>query len=286
MKKEAEYDIKIHFIHFGTEVTTPTPMFEIFIPYQVMATFLNIFKSFPTLNLVRQRAQYIGNTSKSCIHYPLDRDHNFQRILTWEDNDILDGTAVMHMVSFFERVCLRLQEITGHSYYTSAPSYLETERPYHQPGHLDDNRALQIPAEKLAYVLHIPLTIEGRVLRVWCNESKYYWIHTPFGRARMLRADVYHGGCYGSPGNAGLVVKFVPVGDIISDDQLGNLQSLPDPPVPPENVHETAWDHQKDAQPRNFCPSHKYAKAFRSACPYLFRHGNDPTLIFPTIKIE
>jgi hypothetical protein len=86
-----------------------------------------------------------------------------------------------------------------------------------QPPHWDFTGWRHVPARDLPWVLHVPLCKEGMMLHVWPTERdkethsapkfenfklgppKY--VHIAFGDAILLRGDVAHGGCFGSPGN-------------------------------------------------------------------------------------
>jgi hypothetical protein len=86
-----------------------------------------------------------------------------------------------------------------------------------QPPHFDVTGWQDIPANQLPHILHVPLCKEGMMLHVFPsqrNSSTHHlgnkekmvvgapiYVHIPFGDALLLRADVAHGGCYGSVGN-------------------------------------------------------------------------------------
>jgi hypothetical protein len=86
-----------------------------------------------------------------------------------------------------------------------------------QPPHWDFTGWRHVPAKSLPWVLHVPLCQEGMMLHVWPTErdqsthmeeciEKFKigpprYIHVAFGDALLLRADVAHGGCFGSRGN-------------------------------------------------------------------------------------
>jgi hypothetical protein len=286
MLQEAVSDTKVHFFfETPSQDFSTSAMFEMVIPYHVMSSLLVSFKFEPTLSWIRDRMHYISN-AKPNKYYPLYMDEKWEMI-HWEDNDLLDNTAVAHLSSYFEKVAT---ELTSHTklQYNILPSYLETRQPFHQRAHLDDNKATNRAKEGCIYVLHIPLTIEGRVLRVWANQDKNYLVHTPFGNARMLRGDIFHAGCYGNPGNSGLAVKFEPKGSVISVSELGHMPggTREEPPCSANESHGLAWDVTKRLSPGCSCPSLRYAACLREAHPYLFRQENDATLIAPHVSIE
>jgi hypothetical protein len=75
----------------------------------------------------------------------------------------------------------------------------------HQTLHLDVPEAEHFGEKKmLPYIVHIPLCTEGMALQVVSESGdnnppsfRYY----SFGEAAVLRADCWHGGCYGTKGN-------------------------------------------------------------------------------------
>ena len=104
---------------------------------------------------------------------------------------------------------------------------LGTKKPGHQQLHTDN-----IPSSLLAkqfakegsllersievgYVLHMPLMKEGMALRVERKDAagkslEVISLLIPFGSCLVVRADVRHSGCYGSPGNKRLHAAIVP----------------------------------------------------------------------------
>ena len=90
-----------------------------------------------------------------------------------------------------------------------------TDQDYQDP-HWDFVGWRFIKAVEMPWVLHIPLCKEGMMLHVWpthrdvathANEKEQLQMGTPklvfvaFGDYLLLRADVCHGGCFGSRGN-------------------------------------------------------------------------------------
>jgi hypothetical protein len=86
-----------------------------------------------------------------------------------------------------------------------------------QPPHFDVTGWQGLPAKQLPHILHVPLCEEGMMLHVFPSErdpkthnfgdkeqmkvGEPVFVHIAFGDALILRADVAHGGCYGSIGN-------------------------------------------------------------------------------------
>jgi hypothetical protein len=80
---------------------------------------------------------------------------------------------------------------------------------------------------RVPFVLHLPLCEEGLALQIWStwggNGTKHMLpklIFVPFGCALLLRADIYHAGCYGTRGNLRLH------GMILPPDLPRNTRSL------------------------------------------------------------
>jgi hypothetical protein len=91
-----------------------------------------------------------------------------------------------------------------------------TDDPQFQPPHWDFIGWRKIRAKDMPWVVHIPLCKEGMMLHVWPTDrdevthsqtsekmklGKPSLVHVSFGDALVLRADVCHGGCFGSTGN-------------------------------------------------------------------------------------
>jgi hypothetical protein len=86
-----------------------------------------------------------------------------------------------------------------------------------QPAHFDVTGWQGLPAKQLPHVLHVPLCKEGMMLHIFPSKrdpathhlgdrelmqvGEPVFVHIAFGDALLLRADVAHGGCYGSIGN-------------------------------------------------------------------------------------
>jgi hypothetical protein len=86
-----------------------------------------------------------------------------------------------------------------------------------QPPHFDVTGWQRLPAKQLPHILHVPLCEEGMMLHIFpsARDPKTHdlgdkeqmkvgepvFVHIAFGDALILRADVAHGGCYGSIGN-------------------------------------------------------------------------------------
>jgi hypothetical protein len=75
----------------------------------------------------------------------------------------------------------------------------------HQTLHLDVPEALNFePSNKIPYIVHIPLCNEGMALQIVGEDGCYnppLFRYYALGEAAVLRADVWHGGSYGTKGN-------------------------------------------------------------------------------------
>jgi hypothetical protein len=287
MRKYSLGDTKVLFF-FETPNFPDSKILELVIPYDVMATLLLTLKCNPSSSALRARAVPIS-TAKGCWYYPLHRGPNGYDDIQgsqWEDNDLLDGTFVMRLASYFQKISDTLSNHTGCKEYRVYPSYLETRVPCHQSMHLDDDMAYSRELKESVYILHVPLTGQGRAMRVLPDPEQRdleRMIHTPFGRGTVLRGDLYHAGCYGSKGNCGLAVKFIPVGTEVNLYKLGNLPGKFPGRVEPYEVHQLAWDARKSQSTGRVCPSENYTKGLKRNMPYLFRHGLDPTELLPAL---
>jgi hypothetical protein len=85
-----------------------------------------------------------------------------------------------------------------------------------QDPHWDFEGWRQIKAEEMPWIVHIPICKEGMMLHVWPTERDHAThslkdeklrlgtpklVYVAFGDYLLLRADVCHGGCFGSLGN-------------------------------------------------------------------------------------
>jgi hypothetical protein len=76
----------------------------------------------------------------------------------------LDGTLVLIMARYFKNIADTLSVNTGFKEYHIYPSYLKTKVPCNQGVHLDDEVALTRALKDIMYILHIPLTDQGRAM--------------------------------------------------------------------------------------------------------------------------
>lgn len=97
----------------------------------------------------------------------------------------------------------------------------------------------KVKAQDMPWVVHIPLCREGMMLHVWPTErdelthrsslerfklGKPKLIHVGFGDALVLRADVCHGGCFGSAGNMRFHMILRKEGCALATDKLHFLE--------------------------------------------------------------
>ena len=86
---------------------------------------------------------------------------------------------------------------------TMIPGFVTTGKAVHQGYHLD-NTEINFDTENEAFIVHIPLCVEGMWLRLAkleknkLNETMY---HIPFGRGIILPSYQLHSGHYGQEGN-------------------------------------------------------------------------------------
>jgi hypothetical protein len=97
----------------------------------------------------------------------------------------------------------------------------------HQKPHLDFPKAEFMRKGRVPFILHLPLCKEGLALQIWStweadgtSHVRPKLIFVPFGCALLLRADIYHAGCYGIKGNLRLH------GMILPPDLPRNTRSL------------------------------------------------------------
>jgi hypothetical protein len=98
----------------------------------------------------------------------------------------------------------------------------------------------KLKAKDMPWVVHIPLCREGMMLHVWPTErdidshteatekfklGKPKLVHVGFGDALLLRADVCHGGCFGSTGNMRFHMLLRNQGCALSTEQLHYLEN-------------------------------------------------------------
>jgi hypothetical protein len=97
----------------------------------------------------------------------------------------------------------------------------------HQKPHLDFPKAEFMRKGRVPFILHLPLCKEGLVLQIWStwegdgtSHVRPKLIFVPFGCALLLRADIYHAGCYRTKDNLRLH------GMILPPDLPRNTRSL------------------------------------------------------------
>ena len=142
----------------------------------------------------------------------------------WRDNSLLQNTTCYSLESLIHQIMDMLAttgEILldhGETSWTFYPSIVFTKgSASHQKPHLDFPMANTMRNGRVPYILHLPLCEEGLAIQVWkCWELQVEdtlcpkFMFVPFGSALLLRADVYHAGCYGSKGNLRLHGMILP----------------------------------------------------------------------------
>jgi hypothetical protein len=125
----------------------------------------------------------------------------------------------------------------------------------HQTLHLDVPEADNFGRKDiLPYIVHIPLCSEGMALQVVGangQENPPHFRFYSFGEAAVLRADCWHGGCYGSQGNIRLRIylahKDFP-GNQVVDSLLHKRCNLPDTALWPSASTILKHSQQSDTE--------------------------------------
>ena len=133
----------------------------------------------------------------------------------WQDNLLLNNSTCYSLESLIHQIMDRLETTgelalePGEISWEFYPSIVFTKgTASHQKPHLDFPMAHTMRAGRIPFILHLPLCEEGLALQLWkCWKGELLgsispkFIFVPFGSALLLRADVYHAGCYGTKGN-------------------------------------------------------------------------------------
>ena len=212
--------------------------FDYVVPGVVMRDFLMNFKTGDFYQKVKSLMQVIpGNSGTSYYQFhwmTTKKMYNDTNIYDWRDNELMETATSYSLESMMHQIMDQLAstgdillegEETCWQFY---PSLVFTKGPAsHQKPHLDFPRADCMRKGRVPFVLHLPLCEEGLALQIWStwggNGTKHMLpklIFVPFGCALLLRADIYHAGCYGTRGNLRLH------GMILPPDLPRNTRSL------------------------------------------------------------
>jgi hypothetical protein len=159
---------------------------------------------------------------------------NDTNIYDWRDNELIQTATSYSLESMMHQIMDQLAttgdillegEETCWQFY---PSLVFTKGlASHQKPHLDFPKAEFMRKGRVPFILHLPLCKEGLALQIWStweadgtSHVRPKLIFVPFGCALLLRADIYHAGCYGIKGNLRLH------GMILPPDLPRNTRSL------------------------------------------------------------
>ncbi len=126
----------------------------------------------------------------------------------WRKSTLLDRCTVCAIDSLAWSILEALPDVTNPEDWSVEVGFLCNRKvggEVHQTLHLDVPEAENFGEKMLLpYIVHIPLCTEGMALQVVSANGennppnfRYY----SFGEAAVLRADCWHGGCYGTKGN-------------------------------------------------------------------------------------
>jgi hypothetical protein len=199
------------------------------VPFVSMRDFLVNFKTGGFCQHVKGLMQVIpGNpgTSYYQFHWMTSKkEFADTKSHNWRDNSLLQDTTCYSLESMIHQIMDRLATQgdivleTREECWEFYPSIVFTKgSASHQKPHLDFPMANLMRAGRVPYVLHLPLCKEGLALQIWrcwdetqpLEKISPRFIFVPFGSALLLRADVYHAGCYGSKGNLRLHAMIFP----------------------------------------------------------------------------
>jgi hypothetical protein len=128
--------------------------------------------------------------------------------LDWRKSNLLDRTSVCAIDSLAWSILEALPDVSNPADWSIDVGFLCNRKDngeVHQTLHLDVPEAKNFgQKEILPYIVHIPLCSEGMALQVVGangQENPPHFRYYSFGEAAVLRADCWHGGCYGSRGN-------------------------------------------------------------------------------------
>jgi hypothetical protein len=178
--------------------------------------------------------------------------------LDWRKSNLLDRTSVCAIDSLAWSILEALPDVANPSDWSIEVGFLCNRKDngeVHQTLHLDVPEAEHFgQTDILPYIVHIPLCSEGMALQVVGangQENPPNFRHYSFGEAAVLRADCWHGGCYGSRGNIRLRIylthKDFP-GNQVVENLLHKRCNLPDSSQWPTASSILKFSQQSDTQ--------------------------------------
>jgi hypothetical protein len=178
--------------------------------------------------------------------------------LDWRKSNLLDRTSVCAIDSLAWSILEALPEVSNPADWSIEVGFLCNRKEngeVHQTLHLDVPEAEHFrQTDILPYIVHIPLCSEGMALQVVGangQENPPNFRYYSFGEAAVLRADCWHGGCYGSRGNIRLRIylthKDFP-GNQVVENLLHKRCNLPDTSQWPAASSILKLSQQSDTQ--------------------------------------
>jgi hypothetical protein len=148
----------------------------------------------------------------------------------WRKSTLLDRCSVCAIDSLAWSILEALPDVTNPEDWRVDVGFLCNRKDngeVHQTLHLDVPEAVDFEDKTLLpYIVHIPLCTEGMALQVVSANGednppnfRYYG----FGEAAVLRADCWHGGCYGTKGNTRMRI-YLSHKDFPDDPGVENLR--------------------------------------------------------------
>ncbi len=99
---------------------------------------------------------------------------------------------------FVLHVCPEMEEMDARKWKIYAGAVFTAGDATFQDAHCDFPESIQ----RVTWLLHMPLQSEGSLISIWDEHNvEHMYVHTPFGTFLATRADVWHSGFFGNPGN-------------------------------------------------------------------------------------
>ena len=122
-------------------------------------------------------------------------------------NEVQDGV----LYDIFNKIIAALKEVTRNdfTYEYHIPGFIQTISVTHQKLHLDD-KITNLDQDEEAFILHIPMDVEGMQLRMGKVHQKsdqqsakleHKLVHIPFGSGVLIPVTQLHAGHYGKENN-------------------------------------------------------------------------------------
>ena len=216
------------------------------LPLAPMACLLQAFKSETSMVQFKKETKILSSFNQTCYMF-LHWDKGVEASQgNYKDHKFVKSrpglaVAIQSLGNFFARRVLLNPELGGKLHPGLLCNTAAIEKATDcQPPHWDFIGWRKLKAKDMPWVVHIPLCEEGMMLHVWPTDrdvdshtknlenfklGRPKLVHIGFGDALLLRADVCHGGCFGSAGNMRFHMLLRQEGCALSTERLHFLEN-------------------------------------------------------------